>query len=260
MTHRTWVWGVLAVLLTAVASNADVVVLTPVDDTTINTQFPDDPGNGLHLVLEGWISGYTARPLLKFDLSSIPDDATLLSVELTLLHDLWNGNSAASFSTEIWRLPYDNWSEVTATWNSCDQSNGVVIATRQAQPENWNVIEPWVWNIRIADWNYATDLLDDTATFEVRWSDESNQWWKYTGFRAREGDVAPTLRIEFAPCNLPGDLNADGQVDLTDLAKILSHYGMLGGATYAHGDLNGDGNVDLTDLALLLANYGAVCT
>ena len=55
----------------------------------------------------------------------------------------------------------------------------------------------------------------------------------------------------------PGDLDSDGDVDLTDLAELLSNYGMTGGAKYEDGDLDGDSDVDLSDLAGLLGNYGA---
>jgi hypothetical protein len=60
-------------------------------------------------------------------------------------------------------------------------------------------------------------------------------------------------------CTCPGDLNADGTVDLTDLATLLAHYGETS-APPADGDLNGDGTIDLTDLAALLAVYGTNCT
>lgn len=55
------------------------------------------------------------------------------------------------------------------------------------------------------------------------------------------------------------DLNDDRQVDLTDLAIMLSHFGATGGAPYSHGNLDGDGDVDLTDLALMLTNFGTIC-
>ncbi len=55
---------------------------------------------------------------------------------------------------------------------------------------------------------------------------------------------------------IPGDLDGDGDVDLSDLAQLLSNYGITGGATYQQGDLDGDGDIDLNDLAALLANYG----
>ncbi len=53
-----------------------------------------------------------------------------------------------------------------------------------------------------------------------------------------------------------GDLDRDGDVDLSDLAQLLANYGMTSGATYEDGDLDGDGDVDLADLGALLAAYG----
>ena len=68
------------------------------------------------------------------------------------------------------------------------------------------------------------------------------------------GDNLDALEI---PC--PGDLNGDGIVGLSDLAILLSNYGMAAGATYANGDIDGDGDVDLSDLAALLSVYGILC-
>jgi len=59
------------------------------------------------------------------------------------------------------------------------------------------------------------------------------------------------------PC--PGDLDGDNDVDLSDLAQLLSNYGMMSGAAYEDGDLDSDGDVDLSDLAALLSVYGAPC-
>jgi len=61
----------------------------------------------------------------------------------------------------------------------------------------------------------------------------------------------------YVPC--PGDLDGDRDIDLADLAQLLSNYGMPGGAIYADGDLDHDGAVDLSDLAALLAVYGTTC-
>lgn len=61
------------------------------------------------------------------------------------------------------------------------------------------------------------------------------------------------------PCDLAGDLDNDGDVDLTDLATLLSHFGAPSGMTHADGDTDGDGDVDLTDLASLLAVFGSSC-
>jgi hypothetical protein len=74
---------------------------------------------------------------------------------------------------------------------------------------------------------------------------------------------AYTIRLSGA-CFLPdepclGDLDHDGDVDLQDLADLLSNFSLPKGATWEQGDLDGDGDVDLQDLAYLLSNYSAIC-
>ena len=58
----------------------------------------------------------------------------------------------------------------------------------------------------------------------------------------------------------PGDLDGDNDIDLSDLAQLLGHYGMTTGATYGDGDIDDDGDVDLSDLAELLSVYGTSCS
>ena len=53
----------------------------------------------------------------------------------------------------------------------------------------------------------------------------------------------------------PGDANADGLVDVFDLAALANSYGMVGGAAWAGGDFNLDANVDVFDLAILGSHY-----
>ena len=65
-----------------------------------------------------------------------------------------------------------------------------------------------------------------------------------------------TLTVS-TPC--PGDLDGDLDVDLTDLAVMLTNFGTSSGALPSDGDLDGDGDVDLADLALQLSNFGNVC-
>lgn len=59
--------------------------------------------------------------------------------------------------------------------------------------------------------------------------------------------------------SLLGDLDDNDQVDIADLAQMLSNYGTASGADYSMGDLDGDGDVDIQDLALLLSIYGETC-
>ncbi len=52
-----------------------------------------------------------------------------------------------------------------------------------------------------------------------------------------------------------GDTNLDGQVDVTDLGKLATHWQQT--ATWSGGDFNYDGFVDVTDLGLLATNWQA---
>ncbi len=69
---------------------------------------------------------------------------------------------------------------------------------------------------------------------------------------------AATLTVT-ASADCPEDLDADGDIDLSDLSQLLGNYGTTSGAAPEDGDLDGDGDVDLADLSALLAVYGTTC-
>ncbi len=55
----------------------------------------------------------------------------------------------------------------------------------------------------------------------------------------------------------PGDVDGDGDVDLSDLAEMLIDFGCQSPpAAVCVGDADGDGDTDIADLAVLLANFG----
>lgn len=185
-------------LLTAETSPADVVTLQPVDDSMISTlagQSDTPYGNASQLGVVGWLDIGATRALLKFDLRSIPDGWAVLSAVLTLEQVYLHPSSWPTFPIEAWRMPNDNWAEATVTWNSYAQTGAVQVAS--VQPPQTN--SPKILNIRIADWAYAGDLLDDAVTFELRWGDELSQHYKNVGYSSKEGTVTPTLRIEYIP-------------------------------------------------------------
>lgn len=62
-----------------------------------------------------------------------------------------------------------------------------------------------------------------------------------------------------SPTPCPGDTNADGIIDLADLATLLANFGTPSGATPAQGDSDGDGDVELSDLTALLSRFGTTC-
>jgi hypothetical protein len=99
-------------------------------------------------------------------------------------------------------------------------------------------------------------IADGQATVYVRWGmGPTDGGTTYPGWNI--DDVALWGLDTSEPCE--GDLDGDGDVDLTDLSQLLANYGMTSGAAYEDGDLDGDGDVDLTDLSQLLAVYGTEC-
>jgi hypothetical protein len=57
------------------------------------------------------------------------------------------------------------------------------------------------------------------------------------------------------PQPIRGDLDADGDVDMTDLNILLANYATPNGADGAQGDMNCDGSITLADLAAFLSAY-----
>ncbi len=51
-----------------------------------------------------------------------------------------------------------------------------------------------------------------------------------------------------------GDIDGDGQVNLSDLGVVLADFGMTGSGL--EGDVDSDGDVDLSDLGVVLASWG----
>ncbi|MEM1184192.1 MAG: hypothetical protein AAGI53_04230 [Planctomycetota bacterium] len=83
--------------------------------------------------------------------------------------------------------------------------------------------------------------------------------------RAAAGIAALTLGTAFAPCAfatttpddpLPGDINLDGVVDLTDYSIILNNYNTSGQVTRAQGDTDWNYTIDIDDLLTVVYAWG----
>lgn len=58
-----------------------------------------------------------------------------------------------------------------------------------------------------------------------------------------------------------GDVNGDGNIDVSDIAAVSAHIGgtkALDEAAAARADINGDGNIDITDLSMIAAHVKGI--
>lgn len=69
--------------------------------------------------------------------------------------------------------------------------------------------------------------------------------------------AAPSISFSVGGSSCPEDLDGNNAVDISDLAILLSQFGLSGPGHSA--DINHDNNVDISDLAMLLSAFGLPC-
>lgn len=192
MRHGVFAAGLL--LIFGSTARAELFILQPVEDTFLASDDPNATFGAQPLLqTEGWVSLGARRSLFKFDLSGIPDGITLLSARLKLEQvglAQWSG-----FPVEAYRLSNDGWNESTASWSSYDQSGASILASLNG-PQDPGLR---TFELNLANWDYAADLLDDSVTLQTRWGDELSQQYKRLNYSSREGLVVPVLEIEAVP-------------------------------------------------------------
>jgi hypothetical protein len=79
--------------------------------------------------------------------------------------------------------------------------------------------------------------------------------WVAHGKSAPLDMASMTIELPTTP-TIPGDLNGDGVVNVSDLLILLGQWGSCADVNNCPADLNGDGVVNVSDLLILLSNWG----
>ena len=96
-------------------------------------------------------------------------------------------------------------------------------------------------SIHSYDWTVPL-VIDDTMWVRVRMDNAGADYY--------DASNAP-----FSIVTVPGDIDEDGVVGITDLLALLAAWGPCGDCDNCPADLNGGCSVSVTDLLLLLANW-----
>ena len=137
----------------------------------------------------------------------------------------------------------------------------VTIANQGDIAETFNV------TLYVDDWNetrtvYLPNGTSTTLTFI--WNTSGFAYGNYTVWACAkpvpgETDLDDnTFIYGWVMVTIPGDVDADFDVDLYDAVNLLVHYGAKAGQPEydPNCDIDGDGDIDLFDAIILLAHYG----
>lgn len=106
------------------ANGTEEVVCYAEDDACIRSLFPDTPLGGYPWVISGSDTNETNRSLFKYDLSSVPGDATIISV----VWHFWVEQviSEQGFVWGAYQLE-NYWEEEEVTWDNCPDFGDEII-------------------------------------------------------------------------------------------------------------------------------------
>lgn len=168
------------------------------EDTNVATGSPDQPRGAAAELTPGYCaapSNGNMRSWLKFDLSSLPADATILSASLRLVFFAHWGTQ----DYEIYRSAHDDWSEGTLTWNTQPAYDPEVLATVPAFEED-NVWKSWDLTVaatrELAGDQRLTLVLAGATLFDPSTTPEHHENYA----RSKEGagtDTDPILSVTY---------------------------------------------------------------
>lgn len=183
------------------------------------------------------------------DMAVDVDDTLWLATEGGLVH--WDGVGFTLYDTSNTPLPAD------AVKSVAIRSDGVIgisasdFTSQTPFPHGVCVVDgvitdPAAWTI----YQYGTSPLPHYQLGRVQWDAEGKLWISAVSQGA--------AIVHWPAPGIDGDLDADGDVDLADLSRLLTAFGTCNGDALfdAVADLDGDGCVGLADLSELLTNFG----
>ena len=184
----------------------------------------------------------------KFDLSGIPDDATISEATLTVWHEQGFGNPFNDPVMRVYRCEVDSWSNA----NPNDPYPGLdEVLTDDLFGFPGGDLIPVEIPLDAGAFDWSIDLADDTLTLAIH---NENDFYSYVYFYGAQGaEPAPHLDITYDDCL--ADCNGDGALDILDFVCFQGLF--LSGDAAA--DCDGDGSLTVLDFVCFQQAFQAGC-
>jgi len=184
----------------------------PIADAMVNSAVPfANYGSDDTLWVQGSaaVLGSKRMSYLKFDLSSIPDDAIITSAEFGIYFYERNGGGIGGWiapEVSLHRVSDDTWTEGGINYNNQPAiltpgsiSDPFVDILQPQQPGylTWDLLIPTSPPLYSWQSDYSSDLVDNYVSFLIQPAElDKNQWAK---FWSKENTYQPYLKIEYIP-------------------------------------------------------------
>ncbi|RLG81320.1 MAG: hypothetical protein DRO09_02110, partial [Thermoprotei archaeon] len=134
---------VLKIYASAMSANdPSTTISPPTDDSYVSEYSPDDNyGSNNELSIQDR-DGVTNRVFIRFDLSSLPSEATILLANVRLYYYSYYQDNPSGKQTDIHRV-LESWDESTITWNN-QPSYASVATSSTDMPSSYGWVE---WNV-----------------------------------------------------------------------------------------------------------------
>jgi len=193
-------------------------------------QFFNPNPNNIETVVKRWLPAFT------YLIDRAITEAYDVAINKVVLLKTFVGQE---FSMHI-NVTVTNKGEFTEAFNVNVYANTTVIQTKMVTISSGNSKNvTFTWNTTgWAKGNYTIKAVADIVQGETKTADNN----------LVDGWVLVTV---------PGDINGDKKVDITDLVLVIKHYASYPGHIRwnPNADINNDGKVDITDLVLVIKHY-----
>lgn len=155
----------LLILIVATTNNglADTYSQNPTDDALVNNTKQGNVYTNYYLSVYFDGAVYN-RSYLKFDLSSIPDDAVINSAELRL-YSITSPNSIIKPVVDLNYVANDSWSETTLNWtNRPAYDANILLDSSTPGVNSWQTFNL----LKNNNWVYANDLSDNYLSLIIK--------------------------------------------------------------------------------------------